>query len=193
MHHEQVDVRRGELDHPPVPTGGDQRYAGRGARVIEQLRKARIHERRPPARCRRAVMTEGVRPLERTQPVTQALGGACHAHRDNASGPISPVRIRITRSTSPTQTFPSPIFPLLPAFTIASTTPSTSPSSTTTSTLTFGTKSTWYSAPRYTSVCPRWRPNPSTSVVVSPLTPISRSASFTSSIRWGFTMAVTSF
>jgi len=40
---------------------------------------------------------------------------------------------------------------------------SASPSSASTSTRTLGTKSTVYSAPRYTSVWPRWRPNPRTS------------------------------
>jgi hypothetical protein len=36
----------------------------------------------------------------------------------------------------------------------------------------FGTKSTTYSAPRYSSVWPRWRPKPFTSVTVMPDTPM---------------------
>ena len=61
-------------------------------------------------------------------------------------------------STGVTQTFPSPIFPVRADSTITSATWSTASSSTTTSTRTFGTKSTAYSAPRYTSVCPFCRP-----------------------------------
>jgi len=47
-----------------------------------------------------------------------------------------------------TQTFPSPIFPVLAAATIASTTFATSESFINASILTFGTRSTVYSAPR---------------------------------------------
>src|SRR6185437_7633458 len=57
----------------------------------------------------------------------------------------------------------------------------------------FGTKSTTYSAPRYSSVWPRWRPNPFTSVTVIPETPMSDSAARTSSSLNGLMMAVTSF
>ena len=64
---------------------------------------------------------------------------------------------------------------------------------TTTSTFTFGRKSTTYSAPRYSSVCPFCRPKPFTSVTVSPDTPISASASRTSSSLKGLTMAVICF
>src|SRR5215472_19056250 len=56
-----------------------------------------------------------------------------------------------------------------------------------------GTKSTTYSAPRYSSVCPRWRPNPFTSVTVMPETPLSESAARTSSSLKGLMIAVTSF
>src|SRR5438093_10781056 len=76
---------------------------------------------------------------------------------------------------------------------IASTTGISIASSTTISILTFGTKSIWYSAPRYTSVWPRWRPNPRDSVTVMPWTPASLSASFTSSNLNGLTTAVMSF
>src|SRR5579871_2226428 len=62
-----------------------------------------------------------------------------------------------------------------------------------TSSFTFGRKSTTYSAPRYSSVCPFWRPNPLTSVTVSPCTPTFASASRTSSSLNGLMMAVTSF
>src|SRR5277367_4371093 len=56
-----------------------------------------------------------------------------------------------------------------------------------------GTKSTTYSAPRYSSVCPRCRPNPLTSVTVMPDTPISESAARTSSSLKGLMMAVINF
>src|SRR5277367_6820526 len=57
----------------------------------------------------------------------------------------------------------------------------------------FGTKSTTYSAPRYSSVWPRWRPKPLTSVTVIPDTPISESAARTSSSLKGLMMAVINF
>ena len=75
-----------------------------------------------------------------------------------ASVPRSPVRTRTTVSTGLTQTLPSPILPVRAAWTMTSTTLSTAVSSTRTSTRTFGTKSTEYSAPRYTSVWPFCRP-----------------------------------
>src|SRR6185436_16893201 len=56
-----------------------------------------------------------------------------------------------------------------------------------------GTKSTTYSAPRWSSVWPRWRPKPLTSVTVMPETPMSDSAARTSSSLNGLMMAVTSF
>src|SRR5258708_13499395 len=57
----------------------------------------------------------------------------------------------------------------------------------------FGTKSTTYSAPRYSSVCPRCRPNPLTSVTVMPETPISDRAARTSSSLKGLMIAVINF
>src|SRR5688500_18801671 len=57
----------------------------------------------------------------------------------------------------------------------------------------FGRKSTTYSAPRYSSVWPFWRPKPLTSVTVTPDTPTSVSASRTSSSLNGRMMAVISF
>src|SRR5512133_2643228 len=66
-------------------------------------------------------------------------------------------------------------------------------SSTAASILVLGRKSTTYSAPRYSSVCPFWRPKPFTSVTVMPCTPIADSASRTSSSLNGLMMAVTSF
>src|ERR1700733_6735182 len=61
------------------------------------------------------------------------------------------------------------------------------------STRALGTKSTTYSAPRYSSVCPRWRPKPLTSVTVMPDTPISDKAARTSSSLKGLIIAVISF
>src|SRR5688572_12547175 len=58
---------------------------------------------------------------------------------------------------------------------------------------TLGRKSTTYSAPRYSSVWPFWRPKPFTSVTVMPCTPIAERASRTSSSLKGLMMAVTSF
>src|ERR1700693_3354832 len=56
-----------------------------------------------------------------------------------------------------------------------------------------GTQSTTYSAPRYSSVWPRERPNPLTSFTVMPETPISESAARTSSSLKGLIMAVINF
>src|SRR5262245_44001962 len=74
-----------------------------------------------------------------------------------------------------------------------STTRSTSGSSTRISIRTFGTKSMVYSAPRYTSVWPRWRPKPWTSDTVRPWTPRSLTASFTSSSLNGLMIPTMSF
>ena len=63
----------------------------------------------------------------------------------------------------------------------------------TTSIFTLGRKSTTYSAPRYNSVWPFCRPNPLTSVTVTPVTPISDSASRTSSSLNGLMIAITIF
>src|SRR6185503_6486367 len=65
---------------------------------------------------------------------------------------VSPVRIRSTRSSSVMKILPSPTLPVFAAPMIASTTCSTSVSLTATSMRVFGTKSTTYSAPRYSSV-----------------------------------------
>ena len=59
--------------------------------------------------------------------------------------------------------------------------------------LTLGKKSTTYSAPRYSSVCPFWRPKPLTSVTVMPCTPMADKASRTSSSLNGLMMAVMIF
>src|SRR6202021_1253117 len=56
-----------------------------------------------------------------------------------------------------------------------------------------GTRSTWYSAPRYTSVCPRCLPYPLASVTVRPCTPNACKAAFTSSSLNGLMTAVISF
>src|SRR5687768_11776212 len=101
--------------------------------------------------------------------------------------------MRTTCSTDVTKILPSPILPVLAALTMASMQRSTSSFLTTTSTFTLGRKSTTYSAPRYSSVCPFWRPNPLTSVTVRPVTPQSASASRTSSSLNGLTTAVICF
>jgi hypothetical protein len=92
-----------------------------------------------------------------------------------------------------TKILPSPILPVRAAFVIASIVRSTSASGTTASILTLGRKSTTYSAPRYSSVWPFWRPKPLTSVTVRPVTPASASASRTSSSLKGLMMAVICF
>src|ERR1700678_915943 len=106
---------------------------------------------------------------------------------------VSPVLMRRTRRMSVTKIFPSPTLPVLDAPTIASITCSTSSFFTATSIRVLGTKSTTYSAPRYSSVWPRWRPKPLTSVTVMPETPISESAARTSSSLKGLIMAVINF
>jgi uncharacterized RDD family membrane protein YckC len=92
-----------------------------------------------------------------------------------------------------TKILPSPILPVLAALTMASMQRSTSSSLTTTSTFTLGRKSTTYSAPRYSSVWPFWRPKPLTSVTVSRRRRLSASASRTSSSLKGLMMAVICF
>src|SRR5690606_1291335 len=83
--------------------------------------------------------------------------------------------------------------PVLALFRMASIAVSSWSSLTASSRRIFGRKSTTYSAPRYSSVWPRWRPKPFTSVTVMPCTPISPSASRTSSSLNGFNTAVISF
>src|SRR5918996_1334541 len=109
--------------------------------------------------------------------------------RYTAPSPVSPVRIRIASSIGSTNTLPSPMEPVLAAPTIVATTLSTTWSATTTSIFTLGRKSTVYSEPRYSSVWPFCRPNPRISVTVMPITPISVSASLTSSSLNGLMMA----
>src|SRR5271165_2722605 len=94
---------------------------------------------------------------------------------------------------SVTNILPSPTLPVFDAPTMASMTWSTSSFLTATSIRVFGTKSTTYSAPRYSSVWPRCRPNPLTSVTVMPETPISERAARTSSSLKGLMMAVINF
>src|SRR5450432_3269374 len=101
--------------------------------------------------------------------------------------------MRITRSMWVMKILPSPTLPVLDDLMIASTTWSTRSPRTATSMRVLGTKSTTYSAPRYSSVCPRCRPNPLTSVTVMPETPMSESAARTSSSLKGLMIAVTSF
>src|SRR5580765_940237 len=70
---------------------------------------------------------------------------------------------------------------------------STIASSTAASIFTLGRKSTTYSAPRYSSVWPFWRPKPLTSVTVTPCTPMALRASRTSSSLNGLMIAVSIF
>src|SRR6185437_2161589 len=111
----------------------------------------------------------------------------------NASWSSSPVRMRITCSSGLTKILPSPILPVRAEFWIASSTRSSCSSATAASSLILGRKSTTYSAPRYSSVWPFWRPKPFTSVTVMPCTPTSASASRTSSSLNGLMIATTSF
>src|SRR5579875_1564772 len=85
--------------------------------------------------------------------------------------------------------FPSPILPVRAAPANVRTTSSARASATTISNFTFGSRSTLYSCPRYTSLCPFWRPCPRTSLIVIPSIPIPLSASFTSSSLNGWMMA----
>src|SRR5204862_826736 len=101
--------------------------------------------------------------------------------------------MRTTCSRLYTKILPSPILPVRAAASTASITRSTNSSATAASIFTLGRKSTTYSAPRYSSVWPFWRPKPFTSVTVMPWTPIAESASRTSSSLNGLMMAVTSF
>src|SRR6059036_1379749 len=95
--------------------------------------------------------------------------------------------------TGLTKILPSPMLPVLAAPAITSATLSTRLSGTTTSILIFGRKSTVYSPPRYSSVCPFCLPKPRTSVTVMPITPMPVRASFTSSSLNGLMMASTFF
>src|SRR5215510_1002787 len=101
--------------------------------------------------------------------------------------------MRTTCSSSNTKILPSPILPVFADFSIASITCSTMSLLIAASILTFGRKSTTYSAPRYNSVWPFCRPKPLTSVTVMPCTPMADNASRTSSSLNGLMMAVTSF
>src|SRR6185312_10911871 len=107
----------------------------------------------------------------------------------SASGPRSPVRMRMTSSTVETKILPSPMRPVRAACWMASQARSTWLSSSTISSFTLGRKSTTYSAPRYSSVCPFWRPNPFASITVIPFSPISFRSSFTSSSLKGLMIA----
>src|SRR6266700_6574544 len=101
--------------------------------------------------------------------------------------------MRMASSILETKIFPSPMRPVCAARLMVSTALSTISSLSTISIFTFGRKSTTYSAPRYNSVCPFWRPNPFTSVTVRPVTPSSDNASRTSSSLNGLMIASTFF
>src|SRR5207247_129128 len=112
-------------------------------------------------------------------------GLLCHS----ADWSRSPVRMRMAVSTGVTKILPSPMLPVLSAAATTSATLSTNWSGTTTSILIFGRKSTVYSPPRYSSVCPFCRPKPRTSDTVMPITPMPVSASLTSSSLNGLMIA----
>src|SRR5690606_27943086 len=101
--------------------------------------------------------------------------------------------MRMACSTAVTKILPSPILPVKAALMMASIAASTMAAGRTTSMRILGRKSTTYSAPRYSSVWPFWRPKPLTSVTVRPLTPMSARASRTSSSLNGLMMAETNF
>src|SRR5215475_10816833 len=109
--------------------------------------------------------------------------------RQMAASPFSPVRMRMASPMGSTKTLPSPMEPVRAAAATVATTFSTRASGTTSSTLTLGRKSMVYSDPRYSSVCPFWRPKPRTSVTVMPMMPSSVSASLTSSSLKGLMIA----
>src|SRR6476620_2765897 len=129
--------------------------------------------------------------IERFEHAAPRSGGRHSTH--SAVSPVSPVRIRTTSLKSRTTIFPSPMLPVLAVRAMVSSTRATCGSATATSILTFGTNSIVYSVPRYVSLCPFWRPNPFTSVTVIHCTPISSSASFTSSSLKGLMTASTNF
>src|SRR5882724_194535 len=97
--------------------------------------------------------------------------------------------MRMTFSRSKTKILPSPIFPVLADFSIASITCSSISDLIAASIFTLGRKSTTYSAPRKSSVCPFWRPKPFTSLTVIPCTPTAARRSFTSSSLKGLMIA----
>ena len=172
--------------------------AGRGARVRRGRRRAaRKHRGAAVPRKRRAGVGGG-HPLPPAFP--PRVPRARRRARGRLAGPIGPPRrVRRCGCAPPpprriTKSLPSPMRPVLAAFTIVSITSGARPSGTTTSSWTFGSRSTTYSAPRYSSVCPFCRPKPRTSVRVMPSTPTLVSASFTSSslngliTTWSFFM-----
>src|SRR5487761_1157663 len=97
--------------------------------------------------------------------------------------------MRTASSIEETKTLPSPILPELAAARITSTICSARASCANISSFSLGRKSTVYSAPRYTSVWPFWRPWPLTSETVIPSTPMLMSASFTASSLLGWMIA----
>src|SRR3954469_24359744 len=101
--------------------------------------------------------------------------------------------MRTTSSIGSTQILPSPILPVRAASVMTSMMRWTSSSSHSSSMRALGTKSILYSVPRYTSVCPAWRPKPCTSVTVMPFTSARLRASFTSSSLNGLMIALISF
>ena len=125
---------RGQQGAAPVAAERDQRRARRpvpgGGRRRVQIDERGVDQLRAPSRRPQAVMARRVGPLERGQLVLQPRDRSRNgrrrvpgAHVTSASGPRSPVRIRMTCSASVTQILPSPILPVRAAFSIASITP----------------------------------------------------------------------
>jgi len=99
-------------------------------------------------------------------------------------------------SNGRTKIFPSPISPFSPVrppLMMALIVGSTNASFTAICNWTLRSKLTVSSRPRYTSVCPFWRPKPWQSMTVSRTTSTSFSASLTASSRFGWMMAIISF
>src|SRR5499433_3434721 len=124
-----------------------------------------------------------------SEEISHGGDGGKRRRRQMAASPFSPVRMRMASPMGSTKTLPSPMEPVRAAAATVATTFSTSASGTTSSTLTLGRKSMVYSDPRYSSVCPFWRPKPRTSVTVMPMMPSSVSASLTSSSLNGLMIA----
>src|SRR5690606_35222921 len=183
-HHHIAPQRTRRLDPPPRP----HRRINRVHRGLDHRREATPGTAlRSPRRPARNGLTGGAG-VRRTPPVR-----ATERMDYRASAPRSPGRMRWTSATSVTQSLPSPTLPVLAAAGMASRSQAIWSSSARNSTYTLGTKSTVYSAPRYTSVWPAWRPKPWTSVTVMPATPAALRASFTSSSLNGLMTAVISF
>ena len=150
-----AEAKRHHREHrqdAPTPRGHDRDPERRHVRPAVGTVERTVQ--RAPERC-------SLRSRQGTHPSAYFSGGgagpwllcfvltACHRRQIlDRSGPVSPVRIRVTLSTAVTQILPSPIFPVRAALAMASTTSSAISAAVSTSILTLGTYSTLYSAPR---------------------------------------------